>query len=94
MATEDTSEQVELNSLGGSYQMRGMPADDYPDLPLVENGTAIKLEASAWFEALKREPCLQAVATKPSSCSPACICNSVKLASRQRLPRMGTVWLC
>ena len=27
------SEQVELTSLSGSYQMRGMPADDFPTCP-------------------------------------------------------------
>ena len=35
-ATDDASEQVELKSLSGSYQMRGMSADDFPELPLVE----------------------------------------------------------
>ena len=41
LSTDESGEQVELTSLSGSYQMRGMPADDFPDLPLVENGTAL-----------------------------------------------------
>ena len=53
LATDDTGEQVELTSLSGSYQMRGMPADDFPDLPLVENGTAVKLDPAALVRALR-----------------------------------------
>ncbi|MCP9775549.1 DNA polymerase III subunit beta [Cyanobium sp. HWJ4-Hawea] len=47
------SEQVELTSLSGSYQMRGMPADDFPDLPLVQSGTPIKLEAESLVKGLR-----------------------------------------
>ena len=47
LVTDEAGEQVELTSLSGSYQMRGMPADDFPELPLVENGTALKLDPAA-----------------------------------------------
>ncbi|RNC94340.1 MAG: DNA polymerase III subunit beta [Synechococcus sp. YX04-3] len=53
LTTEESGEQVQLNSLSGSYQMRGMPADDYPDLPLVESGLTLKLQASGLVQALK-----------------------------------------
>ena len=53
LTTDDSGEQVELTSLSGSYQMRGMPADDFPDLPLVENGTAVKLDPAALVRALR-----------------------------------------
>ena len=53
LTTEESGEQVQLNSLSGSYQMRGMPADDYPDLPMVESGLTLKLEASGLVQALK-----------------------------------------
>ena len=53
LATDDAGEQVELTSLSGSYQMRGMPADDYPDLPMVESGQPLKLQASGLVQALK-----------------------------------------
>ena len=53
LATEDSGEQVQLASLSGSYQMRGMPADDYPELPMVESGMALKLQATGLVEALK-----------------------------------------
>jgi DNA polymerase-3 subunit beta len=47
------TEQVELTSLSGSYQMRGMPADDFPDLPLVQSGTPIRLEAESLVKGLR-----------------------------------------
>ena len=53
LATEESGEQIQLNSLSGSYQMRGMPADDYPELPMVESGRSLKLQASVLVEALK-----------------------------------------
>tara|TARA_B000000565_G_scaffold211417_1_gene164720 strand:+ start:323 stop:1480 length:1158 start_codon:yes stop_codon:yes gene_type:complete len=51
--TEESGEQVQLTSLSGSYQMRGMPADDYPDLPMVESGMTLQLQASGLVQALK-----------------------------------------
>ena len=47
------AEQVELTSSSGSYQMRGMPADDFPELPLVENGTALRIDPSSLLKALR-----------------------------------------
>ncbi len=44
---------VELTSLSGSYQMRGMPADDFPDLPLVQSGTPIRIDAEALVKGLR-----------------------------------------
>ena len=53
LATEESGEQVQLTSLSGSYQMRGMPADDYPELPVVESGMALKLAPAGLVQALK-----------------------------------------
>ena len=53
LATDEVGEQVDLTSLSGSYQMRAMPADEFPDLPLVENGTALRVDASALVRALR-----------------------------------------
>ena len=47
------AEQVELTSSSGSYQMRGMPADDFPELPLVENGTALRVDPLSLLKALR-----------------------------------------
>ena len=53
LSTEESGEQVQLTSLSGSYQMRGMSADDYPDLPMVESGMTLQLQASGLVQALK-----------------------------------------
>ena len=53
LALEDSSEQVQLTSLSGSYQMRGMSADDYPDLPMVESDMTLKLQPVRLVQALK-----------------------------------------
>jgi DNA polymerase-3 subunit beta len=47
------AEQVELTSLSGSYQMRAMPAEDFPDLPLVQSGQPIRLAADALVKGLR-----------------------------------------
>ena len=52
LAVDDSGEQVQLTSLSGSYQMRGMSADDYPDLPMVESGMTLKLQPERLVQAL------------------------------------------
>ncbi len=46
-------EQVELTSFSGNYQMRGLSAEDFPDLPLVQTGAPIRLEADALIKGLR-----------------------------------------
>jgi len=53
LSCPEGTEQVELTSLSGSYQMRGMPAEDFPDLPLVQSGTPIRLEADSLVKGLR-----------------------------------------
>ena len=53
LITDESGEQVELISKSGSYQMRGMLADDFPDLPLVESGTSLQLKPFSLVNALK-----------------------------------------
>ena len=53
LAVDDSGEQVQLTSLSGSYQMRGMTADDYPNLPMVESGMTLKLQPERLVQALK-----------------------------------------
>ncbi len=50
---DENSQQVELISQSGSYQMNGMIADDFPDLPLVETGTSLKLNSIFLSNAIK-----------------------------------------
>ncbi len=51
--TDEIGDQLELKSLSGSYQMRGMSADEFPELPLVENGFALKVNASSLLKGLR-----------------------------------------
>ncbi len=53
LSTDDDSDQIELTSKSGSYQMRGMAADDFPELPLVQTGTSVKLNAEDLSKALR-----------------------------------------
>ena len=43
LTSDEVSQQVELTSKSGTYQVRGMLSDDFPDLPLVESSTSLKL---------------------------------------------------
>ena len=53
LSSDAGTDQVELTSSSGSYQMRGMPADDFPELPLVENGTALRVDPASLLKALR-----------------------------------------
>ena len=53
LSSDDNSQQVELISKSGTYQVRGMIADDFPDLPLVESGTSLKLNPLLLSNAIK-----------------------------------------
>ena len=53
LSSAASDEQLELTSLSGSYQMRGLPADDFPELPLVQSGTPIRLDADALIKGLR-----------------------------------------
>jgi DNA polymerase-3 subunit beta len=53
LSCEEGQEQVVLTSLSGTYQMRGMSADDFPDLPLVQTGTPIQLDPQSLVKGLR-----------------------------------------
>ena len=53
LSCEEGTEQVELTSASGSYQMRGMPADDFPELPLAQVATPIRLDPEALIKGLR-----------------------------------------
>jgi DNA polymerase III subunit beta len=53
LSCPEGEEQLELTNLSGSYKMRGMPADDYPDLPLAQSGTPIRFHAEALVKGLR-----------------------------------------
>ena len=53
LTSDDVSQQVELTSKSGTYQVRGMLSDDFPDLPLVESSTSLKLNPLLLSNAIK-----------------------------------------
>lgn len=53
LSCEEGQEQVELTSRSGSYQMRGLSAEDFPDLPLVQTGTPLRLQPEALVKGLR-----------------------------------------
>jgi len=53
LISDDASQQVELTCKSGTYQVKGMLADDFPDLPLVESGTSLKLNPLLLSSAIK-----------------------------------------
>ncbi|EAQ75723.1 MULTISPECIES: DNA polymerase III subunit beta [unclassified Synechococcus] len=53
LSCEEGQEQVEITSRSGSYQMRGLSAEDFPDLPLVQTGTPLRLQPDALVKGLR-----------------------------------------
>ncbi|KGG13757.1 MULTISPECIES: DNA polymerase III subunit beta [Prochlorococcus] len=53
LSSDESGEQVQLESKSGSYQMRGLKADDFPDLPLVQTGTSFSVKPYIFANALK-----------------------------------------
>tara|TARA_B100000700_G_scaffold132358_1_gene147889 strand:- start:925 stop:2085 length:1161 start_codon:yes stop_codon:yes gene_type:complete len=53
LSADENSQQVELISKSGTYQVRGMLADDFPELPLVESGTSLKLNPLSLSNSIK-----------------------------------------
>lgn len=44
---------VTITSLSGSYELQGLPADDYPDLPLEQSGAPVVIDAGALLQGLR-----------------------------------------
>lgn len=42
-----------ITSLSGSYELRGLPASDYPDLPLQQSGVPIAIDAATLLAGLR-----------------------------------------
>ena len=53
LSCAEGAEQVDLTSASGTYQMRGMPADDFPELPLAQSGTPIRLDPEVLVKGLR-----------------------------------------
>ncbi len=53
LTIDDSSDEFNLISKSGNYKMRGMPADEFPELPLVETGSSVKVNITSFVQALK-----------------------------------------
>ena len=49
----DSTDNILLKSDRGSFNLKGIPSDDYPQLPFVESGTSLDINPSLFLEALK-----------------------------------------
>ena len=53
LTLDATTDAAVITSLSGAYEIRGTTADDYPDLPLTQNGDPIHLDAEALVRGLR-----------------------------------------
>ena len=50
---DETSDNILIKSDRGSFNLKGIPSDDYPNLPFVESGTSLNIDPSSFLKALK-----------------------------------------
>ena len=53
LTVEELSDNILLKSERGSFNIKGIPSDDYPKLPFVESGTSLEMDPSSFLQALK-----------------------------------------
>ena len=53
LIVEDSSDNIFLKSDRGSFNLKGIPSDDYPNLPFVESGTSLDINPSVFLKLLK-----------------------------------------
>ncbi len=53
LKVEEDSENILLKSDRGSFNLKGIASDDYPDLPFVESGTSLNINPVVFLQALK-----------------------------------------
>jgi len=53
LTVEELSDNILLKSERGSFNIKGIPSDDYPKLPFVESGTSLEIDLSSFIQALK-----------------------------------------
>ena len=50
---DESSDNILIKSDRGSFNLKGIPSDDYPNLPFVESGTSLNIDPSSFLKALK-----------------------------------------
>jgi DNA polymerase-3 subunit beta len=53
LEVDENSDNVLIKSDRGSFNLKGIPSDDYPNLPFVESGTSLNIDSSSFLKALK-----------------------------------------
>ena len=53
LKVDENSDNILIKSDRGSFNLKGISSDDYPNLPFVESGTSLNIEPSAFLKALK-----------------------------------------
>ena len=53
LEVDENSDNILIKSDRGSFNLKGIPSDDYPNLPFVESGTSLNIEPSSFLKALK-----------------------------------------
>ncbi len=50
---DENSDNILIKSDRGSFNIKGIPSDDYPNLPFVESGTSLNIDPNSFLKALK-----------------------------------------
>lgn len=50
---DESSDNILITSDRGSFNIKGISSDDYPNLPFVESGTSLNIDPSSFLKALK-----------------------------------------
>ena len=50
---DENSDNILIKSDRGSFNLKGIPSDDYPNLPFVESGTSLNIDPSSFLKALR-----------------------------------------
>ncbi len=53
LGVDESSDNILIKSDRGSFNIKGIPSDDYPNLPFVESGTSLNIDPSSFLKALK-----------------------------------------
>ncbi len=53
LKVDETSDNILIKSDRGLFNLKGIPSDEYPNLPFVESGTSLTIDPSAFLKALK-----------------------------------------
>ena len=53
LEVDEDLDNILIKSDTGTFNLKGIPSDDYPNLPFVESGTSLNIDPSSFLQALK-----------------------------------------